>query len=478
MVIFSGHVFSQNTIEKIEYWDYTELHKKKVWHELGDGTWHGDVKSYTYEGILEVHTLMNYGKIKSKTYYFQDGTIMQRINKNAEGKFEGRQEHYEFNNGRRYLEVTAFIENGVVKEYKHYYSANSLKFEYLNNGSSSNFKRFDKEGNLVLEVNVKDGSVSDFETFGISIANNIIEKVSINTVIVEIKDNSYYYVRTNFSREGTQTKYYILPESPISYSQDAKFQLAMELRFELSLNLKANNGEELLFAIALNNDDYDDGYNWDWSVAAVKNYLSHLNKYEGDIKSADGIVTDNEELRSQYNSLLEKMEIAYNNTGNTQVKVQQITSDLGWDENKGNLKFCKTLAGEKCIELSYLNEDGNRRKYIYTIDSKNENIISALALALENYKSEFESKFYTGKELGYFNTESNSAYYLDSYVDRNSYLKNWISFLEDLTNYMQSSSIVFSKFKSIIYDENELKKYNELLKGVTDDAQIRKIMSN
>jgi antitoxin component YwqK of YwqJK toxin-antitoxin module len=140
MIFALNGSFSQNTVQKITYWDVWKTKKQRVWHELGDGTWHGDVKEYGQDGILVNYSIMNYGVLKSKTWYFQDGTVFIKINNNDKGKKEGIQELYNFINGKRFLKAKAVVTNDVVKDYKSYYKENVLQFSYSNNGNNSYFK--------------------------------------------------------------------------------------------------------------------------------------------------------------------------------------------------------------------------------------------------------------------------------------------------------------------------------------------------
>ena len=277
LLVFSVS-FSQNTVEKIEYWDSWQTQKKRVWHELGDGTWHGDVKFYKQNGIIEYQAIMNYGVLKSKTLYFQDGTVMIKINNNAEGKKEGIQELYNMTNGRRFLKARAVITNGVVKDYKCYYKENALKFSYSNNGNTSDFKRYDEGGKITLNISTTGGKVSDFETFGITIKNNKFEKVAINTITSEIRDNKYYV-----NQKG-QYAYYDIPEQH-NFNLDAVFNYSdnFTIEFDLDLTLREENSN---FSLNLNSSYYDDYNKYDYSASSFIYYISKLT-INGIVKSID-----------------------------------------------------------------------------------------------------------------------------------------------------------------------------------------------
>jgi antitoxin component YwqK of YwqJK toxin-antitoxin module len=284
---FTGNlVLSQKTVEKISYYDYWELQKKKVWHELGDGTWHGDVHSYREDGTLQSYALMDYGVLLSKTFYFQNGEVLSQMNNNNDGVKHGTQELYTMDRGKKFLKARAEVENGFVKEYKCYFKEGALNFSYTNDGTTGCFKRWDEEGNQTLEISVADGKVTDFEFFGLVLKENRFESVGISTVTSEIKEGRYY-ICTNFNYEPKSFGYYKIPEQH-HFLFDATFNYSdnLYLAFNLDLDLEEKFNDETRFILVLNNEDYDDSNKWSHSANGFKYYLSKLTK-DGEYKSYD-----------------------------------------------------------------------------------------------------------------------------------------------------------------------------------------------
>ncbi|MCA9749026.1 MAG: hypothetical protein KC414_07960 [Romboutsia sp.] len=289
------NVLGQATVEKRNYWDVWQSQVKRIWHELGDGTWHGDAEFYKQNGILWYRAKMNYGIIENKKWFFQDGSINVEINESKDGKYNGTQSNYYFLNGKRILGDKAIIENDVVKSYESYYQENgNPKFIYTKSGDKESFKRLDKEGNVVIEISLENGKISDLnDYYGLTIKDNRIEKVGINTVTEEIV-NGKYYVSMKPQYEPIRYAYYNIPENP-SFSFDAKFIYddawtvgTGHLDFGLKLDLRGDFNTNDYFTLTLSSLKFDDDNKWTYSANAMAYYFSKLT-LDGVYKSYDKI---------------------------------------------------------------------------------------------------------------------------------------------------------------------------------------------
>jgi len=510
------NVYSQKTVEKIEYWDYWETQKKKVWHELGDGTWHGDVKEYREDGTLRVHTIMNYHKIKSKTWYFQDGSVMIKINNNDEGVKNGIQELYDFTNGIRYLKAWANISNDVLKEYKCFYKKDVLKFTYTFDGSESIFKRFNEDGSVAYEIKTKDGIISDIDNFyGITIKNNRIEKVAINLVTLEIKDGKYYTM-LNYPNEQKKYAYYKIPDNqifqlkPVFNYSDAY----VTIEFELDLYLQIVKNDSYSFSLVLNNSDYDDdSYNkYNVSINALKYYFSNLtldglyrsyedysgncfdilyvngketwkkNYYhDGTLKNyahgdtlleynesgklfketignnfkvfdAEGKIIDSKEIRDNYNIMLSE----YNRIKDEYNSVNNTTNEI--------------IKNDFCIDISsgqYINQ-----YQCYTSD--NEYIGEAFKILHLDYITAWKALIPEYEKL---NGVENSLQWKSNiqFLEKIDVLNGYVDFYNKNLSLIKEFSISIDKFKELLKSP-DVKKINKSLKKASTSSEIKSII--
>ncbi|MBN1253286.1 MAG: hypothetical protein JXA16_14195 [Bacteroidales bacterium] len=516
LLIFAFQVnFAQQTVEKIEYWDYFETQKKKVWHELGDGTWHGDVKFYKQNGILEYHVIMNYGKIKEKTWYFQDGSVMIKINNNEEGIKNGIQELYNYSNGIRFLKAWADISNDVVKEYKCYYKKDVLKFTYTFDGFESIFKRYDEDGTITFEVKTKNGIVSDItDYYGITIKNNRFEKVGINVLSSEIKDGKYYVYSDRSGYEQKKYVYYKIPEKhyfqlkPIfNYSDNYGL-----IEFDLDLYLQIKKDESYSFSLILNNSDYDDNNKWDYSVGALRYYFNELlpdgvyksydvnngNCYEifyddgketwkknyyhdGTLKNyangdtlmeynedgklvketiaddfrvfdTEGKVIDSKEIRENYNTVLEE----YNNSKEKYNTINDATNDI--------------IKNDFCIDLS----SGHYINQYQCYNKDNESIGEAFKILHLDYIAAWKALIPEYERLK--NIENSLPWRSNShFIEKTDVLKGYTAFYNQNLSLIDEFTITIEKFKELM-NTTDIKKINKSLKKASTSNEIKTIV--
>ncbi len=143
LLIASVYSFSQQTVEKKEFYDVYQTKVRKVYNVTGDGKYHGSYK-----------TFFKSGKIANDNYYYLDncisfkeydeaGNLMFESKKNDDLKFNGEQKQYVLIDGKPALLKYAKVDNGNLIEYK---SGSSALF--INNA----FKVFDVNDKIIFSI--------------------------------------------------------------------------------------------------------------------------------------------------------------------------------------------------------------------------------------------------------------------------------------------------------------------------------------
>lgn len=327
----SGSVFAQQTVEKKSYYDYWQTKIKQIWHETGDGKWHGSSKTFFESGKLHSEVIYDLDKITSHKTWDKAGNLLSHTNKNTNGQFNGEQRTWVLISGKPVMFQYAKVNNGDVIEYK-----SGINTHYINN----TYKEYDD--NEKVHFSIINGKANGKIFFNTE-SNNITYTHNPNDYYVEIIDNKI----TEINKNNKQTDYFIkiLPDNKTFYFyyknkqggnyQEGYYKLKDDLSNDVGysgVSLRAHGWDNMEFTLDINYS----GCKIDYCVDAQK--------------FRDKVVTMDSVWRVfNYNGVKTSEEIFRNG--------EKVTGESYYDN--GKIKYEETLSNGKVIDYTRYDENGN-----------------------------------------------------------------------------------------------------------------------
>lgn len=526
-IYFSTNLYSQNTVEKKEYYDVWETQIKRIWHELGDGNKQGVEKSYYANGEIKyIHNWVN-GTWISLKYYFQDGQIRLESNKNINGEYDGEQLFYLFENGKRYLKVKAIVSNDVVNEYYFYEHTNLLGWSIKKTINDYTYKKYDREGNEIVNITLSDGTFSgiisktDYDKYKLYIENNSIKTFESNGRLTkEVRPDLIF---SDYEQEGLLWKMYRSKTHKHEYQIQGELLIDLynvqiaydikvkELKFKrefiwypdpttssvkTSINTLVNSifsqYTEDSIKTAVNSEGskvkeikYDNGkLIWTkdyWDNGKIKTQKFGERKYTLSGFNTQRILSYNEDGILIKESELDNY-IIYNTEGEV-VESKEMSDTITEIRNRLNNDYYKIKSMIEATDdymsetFCLSNENGDFLNVCY--DKTNKNIFLAISVLYQEYLNKRKKIISIGSNSGYFKIRDNEKYNsIELMSDKIEYLKKWEKYYLNLEPFLLEFDKEIEPFIDILNDQEKTKTINKKVKKVNDPNEIKMIINS